>query len=125
MQATTPKLVFYDIKFREPQQQFSGAPNPWKARYALNFKNVDYSSVFVDILDIPTVRKGLGVPAGRKFPDGSDYYTLPVLIDSTTGAKVGDSFDIAVYLQKTYPDSGAGNLFPELPDESILDFSAT
>lgn len=49
-----------------------------------------------DILKVRPVRQHL---------DGSDYYTLPVLHDPTTGSKVGDSFDIALYLDKQYPDS--------------------
>ncbi len=32
--------------------------------------------------------------------------------DAATGSTVGNSFDIAVYLQRTYPNTGAGDLFP-------------
>lgn len=62
--------------------------------------------------DISKVRQGLGQPASRKFADGTDFYTLPVIQDAATNATVGDSFDIAVYLERTYPDSGDGDLFP-------------
>lgn len=65
--------------------------------------------------DIPEVRKSLKVPASRKFADGSDFFTLPIINDPNTKSLVGDTFDIAVYLQKTYPDSGAGDLFPAQP----------
>lgn len=108
----TPNLVFYDIAFRQPRQTYSAAPNPWKARYALNAKNVPYTSQFVDLLGISDLRQELHIPACRKAADGSDYFTLPMLIDKTTNTKIGDSFDIAVYLDKTFPDSGAGALFP-------------
>ena len=39
-----------------------------------------------------------------KYPDGSDVYTLPVLRDPNTGATITDSWNIAVYLDNTYPE---------------------
>jgi glutathione S-transferase len=69
--------------------------------------------------DIPKVRCRLGEPASRKFANGTDFYTLPVIQDIATSATVGDSFDIAVYLHRTYPDSGSGDLFPT----QALDYS--
>lgn len=90
----------------------SYAPNPSKARLALSFKALPFTTQWVDILDIPSVRQGLACPAVRKFDDGSDFYTLPMLQDPSSGGRViGDSFDIACYLQDTYPQSG-GCLFP-------------
>ncbi|KAM7192577.1 hypothetical protein V8F20_008786 [Naviculisporaceae sp. PSN 640] len=104
-------ITFYDIEFRKPYAKHSAAPNPWKARYALNFKSVPYTTHWTPILSITETRKSLGVPPCRTFPDGTEYHTLPVIIDASTGSKQGDSFDIAVYLDKQYPDSGAGTLF--------------
>ncbi|KAF9564713.1 hypothetical protein EC968_004434 [Mortierella alpina] len=100
-------MTFYDIAMGHPC-----SPNPWKSRLALNFKNVDYSTTMVPLPDIAQVRRDLGVDACRKFADGSNFYTLPILIDPNTDAKIGDSFDIAEYLQSTYPDAGSGDLFP-------------
>ncbi|KAL1991365.1 hypothetical protein VTN49DRAFT_5357 [Thermomyces lanuginosus] len=104
-------ITLYDIAMRPPVEKHCCAPNPWKARLALNVKRVAHKTEWVHMEDIPKVRKGLGLPACRKFPDGSDYYTLPIVQDPSTGALVGDSFEIAVYLNKTYPDSGV-DLFP-------------
>ncbi|KAJ5623811.1 hypothetical protein N7510_000120 [Penicillium lagena] len=59
-----------------------------------------------------SVRGALNIPASRKFVDGSPYQTLPVISDPATGRIVGDSFEIATYLQEQYPSSGAGDLFP-------------
>ncbi|KAL2756277.1 hypothetical protein ACRALDRAFT_1056933 [Sodiomyces alcalophilus JCM 7366] len=109
---SAPCITLYDIAFASPCDKNTCAPNPWKARYALNFKGVTYSTEWVQMADIAKVRRGLGVPACRKFADGTDYYTLPVLKDPSTGSCIGDSFDIAHYLQTTYPDAGAGDLFP-------------
>ncbi|KAG9324397.1 hypothetical protein KVV02_008601 [Mortierella alpina] len=100
-------MIFYDIAMRHPC-----SPNPWKSRLALNFKNVAYSTTLVPLPDIAQVRRDLGVDACRKFADGSDFYTLPILIDPNTDAKIGDTFDIAEYLQTQYPDAGSGDLFP-------------
>lgn len=83
-----------------------------ESQEALNFKAIDYSTTWVALPDVTKVRSNLNVPACRKFADGSDFFTLPIIDDPSTNEKVGDSFDIAVYLQKTYPDSGAGDLFP-------------
>lgn len=110
--SSSPRLAFYDVAFAPPYEENTCAPNPWKARYALNFKGVEYSTQWVQMTEITNVRRGLGVPACRKFADGTDFYTLPILTDSKTGSAVGDSFDIANYLQTTFPDAGAGDLFP-------------
>ncbi|KAH0372547.1 hypothetical protein KCU65_g1042, partial [Aureobasidium melanogenum] len=105
-------IVFYDIAFKTPYEETNSAPNPWKTRLALNLKALPYTTTWVPLPDVEKVRRSLGVPACRNWGDGSDYYTLPVITDPNTGEKIGDSFDIAVYLQKTYPDSGS-DLFPE------------
>ncbi|KAF9970616.1 hypothetical protein BGZ73_006646 [Actinomortierella ambigua] len=105
-------LSFYDIAMRQPIASFTCSPNPWKSRFALNFKNVPYSTTWVQLPDIVKVRSGLGMDPCRKFGDGTDFYTLPILVDPNTNSKIGDSFDIAVYLQSQYPTSGSGDLFP-------------
>jgi len=110
--APSTGLVFYDVAMRPPVTATCCAANPWKSRYALNFKKVPYSTSWVQLPDITKVRRALGVPASRKFADGTDFYTLPMLSDPTHSAIIGDSFDIAIYLQKTYPDSGSGDLLP-------------
>lgn len=108
----TNPIIFYDIAMRPPAEKSCCSPNPWKARQALNFKGLPYSTSWVPLPEVANVRRNLKVPACRKFADGTDFYTLPIIEDPATGALLGDSFDIASYLQKTYPDSGAGDLFP-------------
>ncbi|CAD0042810.1 unnamed protein product [Aureobasidium pullulans] len=113
MSSTSAKpILFYDIAFKAPRESTNCAPNPWKSRLALNFKGVPYSTIWVPLPDVEKVRRSVKVPACRKFGDGSDYLYLSSQIPTPMRA-VGDSFDIAVYLQKTYPDSGSGELFPE------------
>ncbi|WYZ35830.1 hypothetical protein EsH8_X_000477 [Colletotrichum jinshuiense] len=105
-------IVFYDIATRPPVEKTCCSPNPWKTRLALNFKGVPYTTKWVALPDIPKVRSGLKVPPCRKFADNTDFFTLPIINDPATNSLVGDSFDIALYLQETYPGSGAGELFP-------------
>ncbi|KAF9877655.1 hypothetical protein CkaCkLH20_04790 [Colletotrichum karsti] len=111
---SSSSMVLYDVAFAQPYEKNTCAPNPWKARYALNFKGVAYSTQWVQTPEIEKVRSGLGVPPCRKFADGSDFYTLPILTDSNTNSAIGDSFDIANYLEKNFPNAGAGDLFPSL-----------
>ena len=47
--------------------------------------------------------KEIGASPSKR-PDGTEKYTLPVLRDPNTGALVTDSFDIATYLDNTYPE---------------------
>ncbi|KAK6533503.1 hypothetical protein TWF694_002442 [Orbilia ellipsospora] len=97
-------IIFYDIASGPPVRTY--APNPWKTRLALNFKRVDYKTSWTDLTQVASTRKALGVPPCRKFwHDGTDFYTLPVISDPSTGTLVGDSFEIAEYLDKTYPNN--------------------
>ncbi|KAL8644262.1 MAG: hypothetical protein Q9210_007341 [Variospora velana] len=122
-------MTFYDIASGPPVHPF--APNPWKARYALNFSKTSYRTTWVPLPDVAATRTKLGVPAVRKHADGSDFLTLPILHDpssttsssSTTqqqerGTLVGDSFDIALHLHNEHSssnyDGGEGGAHPPL-----------
>jgi hypothetical protein len=114
-------LILYDISSSlEPR---SYAPNPSKARLTLSFKCVPFKTTWVDIIDIPEVRKGLNCPATRKLDDGSDYYTLPMLQDPASGKVLGDTFEIANYLEDTFRNSG-GCLFPSNSTRNGLDYES-
>lgn len=96
MMSTETPIVFYDIASGPPLRTF--APNPWKTRFALNFKRLPYRTQWVDMPDISSLRQKLGVPANRTLPDGTPYHTLPVIQDTASGELIGDSFEIALYL---------------------------
>ena len=117
---TTAPLIFYDIS--SPLQPRSFAPNPSKTRLALTFKNLSFTTNFIDILSIPSVRKSLSCPATRKLDDGTDYYTLPMLRDPSSGAVWGDTFAIANALDTYFPDSGGGLLFPKNSTHTGLNY---
>ncbi|KAL8832151.1 MAG: hypothetical protein Q9191_000424 [Dirinaria sp. TL-2023a] len=119
MDAQKSIMTLYDIASGPPIRPF--APNPWKARYALNFTNTPHSTTWVPLPDVAATRKKLGVPASRKHPDGTDFLTLPILHDATTtsmmqqeGTFVGDSFDIAIHLHNRHssPEGRRPLLFP-------------
>lgn len=114
-------LMFYDIS--SPLRPRSYAPNPSKARLALNFKRVPFTTNFIDLPDISATRQSLNCPATRKLDDGSDFHTLPILQDPTSGRVIGDSFDIANYLEDNFPNSG-GCLFPENSTRTGLDYES-
>ncbi|KAG4431911.1 hypothetical protein IFR05_012610 [Cadophora sp. M221] len=119
--ANSDPLTFYDIS--SPLQPRSYAPNPSKARLALSLKGIPFKTTWVDILDISDIRKSLNCPATRKFDDGSDFYTLPMLKDNASGRVIGDSFDIANYLEEMYPDLG-GRLFPPNSTGTGMDYES-
>lgn len=48
--------------------------------------------------DISNIHCSLSLPASYKFADSTNFYTLPVIQDTTIGTTVGNSFKIAVYL---------------------------
>ncbi len=100
--ASDKSIVFYDIASREPRTTF--AANPWKTRLALNLKGIPYQTQWVEMPDIASVREKLGVPANRTLPDGTPYHTLPVIQNTATGDLIGDSFEIALYLDNTFPE---------------------
>ncbi|KAL0256859.1 hypothetical protein SLS55_007668 [Diplodia seriata] len=114
MATPTNPLAFYDIAHRPPVEATCCSPNPSKTRLALNLKRVPHKTTWVPMPDIAAVRTQLGVPPCRQFADGSDFHTLPVVVDPSTTppTALGDSFDIAAHLQHAYPDSGDGDLFP-------------
>ncbi|KAI9931141.1 hypothetical protein ASPWEDRAFT_47580 [Aspergillus wentii DTO 134E9] len=122
MTTSTPSspIVFYDIAMRPPVTETYSAPNPSKTRFALNFKKIPYKTSWVPLPDVSKVRRSLDIPACRQFADGTEFNTLPIIHDPATNSIIGDSFDIAVYLQRTYPDSGAGDLLPPQKLDYVL-----
>lgn len=73
-------------------------------RYILNMKQLPYKTVYLEFPDIATVLEQAKVPRNVK-RDGSLAYTVPSIIDDTTGIAVSDSFKIAEYLDKQYPET--------------------
>ncbi|CAJ2505182.1 Uu.00g125760.m01.CDS01 [Anthostomella pinea] len=94
-------IIFYDIASGPPKRSY--APNPWKTRFALNFKRVHYRTHWVELPDVERTRRSLNCAPVRWHADEQPFYTLPVIVEPATGRTIGDSFDIAVYLDEQYP----------------------
>ncbi|KAJ7268343.1 hypothetical protein C8J57DRAFT_1509533 [Mycena rebaudengoi] len=64
------RIIFYDITSGPPVTGY--APNPWKARGALQTE-------WVELPQVASVRQKLECPAVRRHRDGSPFYTLPMI----------------------------------------------
>ncbi|KAI5117502.1 hypothetical protein M0805_009671 [Coniferiporia weirii] len=98
-------ITFYDIPSKLDGNAWS--PNTFKTRLSLNYKGIPYKTEWVEYPDIEALLKDIGGAPTRKKNDGRDHYTLPAIRDSATGKVVTDSFEIAAYLDKAYPDTPA------------------
>ncbi|KAF9554754.1 hypothetical protein CPC08DRAFT_712671 [Agrocybe pediades] len=101
-------IILYDSPTTVPDKALS--PNMWKARFCLNYKGLAHKTEWVDYCDIQEHSKKLNIKPTGKNPDGSDFHSFPAIYDPKTGVYLADSFQIAVYLDKTYPDTPA--IFP-------------
>ncbi|KAI0075967.1 hypothetical protein K474DRAFT_1598958 [Panus rudis PR-1116 ss-1] len=95
------RIILYDITGSIPGKAWS--PNTWNTRYTLNYKQIPFEVIWVDYPDIEAVCKRIGAKPTATKPDGRDHYTFPVIVDPSTEAVVSDSFNIALYLDATYP----------------------
>ncbi|GAW07250.1 glutathione S-transferase [Lentinula edodes] len=97
-------IVFYDIPLAEPNICWS--PNTWKTRYSLNFKGLAYRTEWIEYPDIEALCIKIGAaPTDVKADGTTPEYTLPVIFDPSTNKAISDSFNIAQYLDTTYPDT--------------------
>ncbi|KAJ3526218.1 hypothetical protein NMY22_g10251 [Coprinellus aureogranulatus] len=101
-------LFDLDSTLEGPDHVKAFSCSTWKARYALNFKKVPFTTVFLDFIDVDGVCQRIGAePTIRYKPPGSDeekvIYTVPVIYDPKTGRVVSESLAIAEYLDAAYP----------------------
>ena len=80
-------IQLYDLVGRDPGRPYS--PHCWKVAMALAHKGLAFESVPTRFTDVPRIENG-------RFP------AIPVIRDGDRA--VGDSFDIALYLEEAYPD---------------------
>ncbi|KAF8500069.1 hypothetical protein JB92DRAFT_2980192 [Gautieria morchelliformis] len=108
-------ITLYDVP-----SDFSG--KAWSSngseQYALNYKGAPYKTVWIEYPEIEPTMRSIGAAPTKKKPDGSPWYTIPVIVDpsrtATSGGPtvVSDSFHIAEYLDETYSTPSTGPLFP-------------
>ncbi|CDO68535.1 hypothetical protein BN946_scf184998.g32 [Trametes cinnabarina] len=96
-------LVFYDIPGDVEGTAWS--PNTWRIRYTLNYKQLPYTTTWVEYPSIASTCQSLGVPPTSAWPSGAPMYTLPALHDPSTATSLSGSLAIALYLDREYPDT--------------------
>ncbi|KAI0033297.1 hypothetical protein K488DRAFT_69990 [Vararia minispora EC-137] len=73
-------------------------------RLALNIKGIAYKTVWLSAADIePEAIKAGALPTSERA--GKPVYTVPFVVDPSTGRAVSDSPKIAAYLDAQYPDT--------------------
>lgn len=79
----------------------SQSTNSDEISYCLNYKGIDYKTIWVEYPDVEATIKKIGAK-----PTGVEpKYTLPAIVDDSTGVAMAESADIVEYLDKTYPDT--------------------
>ncbi|KAG9313917.1 hypothetical protein JVU11DRAFT_4689 [Chiua virens] len=111
-------IVLYDIPSKLPGKSWT--PNPARPRFVLSYKNLPFETVWVEYPDIAPRLKEIGA-SPNTLTDGRVQYTVPVISDPNTGAIVTDSWEIAEYLDKTYPEKP---IFPKGSKGLIKAFDA-
>ncbi|KAF5341579.1 hypothetical protein D9758_014079 [Tetrapyrgos nigripes] len=98
----TNMITFYDLPSKKDGVEGWNA-NTWKTRLSLRYKGLPFKTVWVEYPDVESTLKAAGIPPTSQWPDGRPMYTLPAIVDPSTGAALADSLIIAEYLDKTYP----------------------
>jgi glutathione S-transferase len=99
-------ITLYDIPSLLPSNP-AWSPNTLKTRLTLAFKGLPHKTEWVEFPDIAALCKEKGFKATASWKDGSPYYSLPAIIDEqgTAPTAVSESFEIAKYLDATYPET--------------------
>lgn len=69
------------------------------------YKGLEFETVYLEYPDIEPTAKKIGAKPTSSKPDGQPHYTVPMITDSSNGAVISDSYEIAKYLDKTYPST--------------------
>lgn len=69
----------------------------------LNIKGLQYKTVWTEFNEVERVAQEVGFKPTAIKPDSTPWYTLPAIYDPNTQVAISDSFEIAQYLDTTYP----------------------
>ncbi|KAL1751595.1 hypothetical protein FB107DRAFT_278506 [Schizophyllum commune] len=100
------QIILYDMATKVGPYSL----NTWRTRYALNFKDLPFTTVWLELCDVERELRAVGAPPSGTWPDGRPQYTVPTIFDSLTNRYISDAHQIARYLDETYPDKPT--LFP-------------
>ncbi|KAK7033914.1 hypothetical protein VNI00_012538 [Paramarasmius palmivorus] len=98
-------ITLYDVGPATNSTEVSTSPHVRKTRYTLNYKGIPYKVSWVNFSNLEEIAKSIGAAPTGVRPDGTPRYTVPFIVDSSTGAVVSDSYRIAEYIDKAYPDT--------------------
>ncbi|KAI1636355.1 putative glutathione S-transferase [Biscogniauxia mediterranea] len=109
------QIVFFDLASKPPNKSWS--LNPWKTRFVLNFKGLDYKTEWLQYPDIKPRFKD-------HFPADKEEYTIPT-VTLPDGTWIMDSWEIAQTLEKQKPEPSLHLDAPFLPTVIDLTTKAT
>ncbi|KAI1497628.1 putative glutathione S-transferase [Biscogniauxia marginata] len=98
------QIIFYDLASKPPNKSWS--LNPWKTRFLLNYKGLDYKTEW---LQYPEIK-----PRFKDHLPAADLYTIPT-VTLPDGTWVTDSQKIADTLEKQHPEPSLHLDSPLLP----------
>ncbi|KAJ3991637.1 hypothetical protein F5050DRAFT_1122714 [Lentinula boryana] len=86
-------------------------PHVGKLRYCLNYKGLQYKTIWIEYPDVKATIETIGAKSTGLQPTGEPWYTIPAIVDDATGVALAESVDIVEYLDNTYPNTP--RLIPE------------
>ncbi|KAH7196652.1 putative glutathione S-transferase [Fusarium flagelliforme] len=104
---SSEQLVLFDLPSREPNGAWS--LNPWKTRFLLNFKGIDYKTEWLEYPDIKATLEP-HVPANP----ATGTWTIPT-VKFPDGTYIMDSDKILERIEKDYPEPSVHKDSPVLP----------
>ncbi|OJD32749.1 glutathione s-transferase [Diplodia corticola] len=96
-------LILFDLPTKGHRVCWS--LNPWKTRMALNYKNIEYETEWLEYPDVAPTLKAKGLPPNEGDPNTVIPYTIPT-VQFPDGTYVMDSLEIARELEKRYANVG-------------------
>ncbi|KAF5341388.1 hypothetical protein D9758_012299 [Tetrapyrgos nigripes] len=103
-------ITIYDIRRDYNPQPW--LPSIWRIRFVLNYKRLQYQTIWIEFPDVESRLKSIGAPPTHIGPNGQPIYSLPILIDPTrdlagTGSNrpiiISSANSISEYLEIAYP----------------------
>ncbi|KAH6610570.1 hypothetical protein Trco_000590 [Trichoderma cornu-damae] len=115
-QGVEPEIVLYDLACTK---NVCFSPVVWRIRLLLNYKQIPYRTIFLEMPDIEPTLKELGLAPHHLASGNLREYTVPAIRHVPTNKYIMDSLPIAQFLESTYPDPPVP-LTSELGDEIVL-----
>lgn len=89
-------------------------------RIVLNYKGIPHKTEWIEFPEIAEVAKHIGAPHTFLRRGGKPSYTVPILRDPTTDRCLAGSLQIALNIERLYPD--LPKLFPAGSEDAITEF---